>query len=179
MAALWPGPVRLSSATPGNKGTSEVATMLQLHVDARPEFIRPLRNAVARCASDTGLSDSQLYAVKLCVSEAVTNAVTHAYPENKPGRLDVCMREVADELEIVVADQGRESHRDPPPDHGGFGLGFISRLMSRCTFTADSDGTRVEMRFRLPRRRARPAHPPISERRPGESARLLSMPGRL
>lgn len=126
--------------------------MLRLQADARPESIRPLRNAVASVASDIGLSDSQLYAVKLCVSEAVTNAVNHAYPGDQPGPLDVSMREVADELEIVVADQGRASHRELLHDHAGFGLGFISRLMNRCTFTAASGGTRVEMRFRLPRR---------------------------
>jgi serine/threonine-protein kinase RsbW len=134
-----------------------MATRLRLRVDARPECIRSLRNAAARVASDSGLSDSQVYAVKLCVTEAVTNVVSHAYPEDEPGPIDLRMREVGDELQIVVADQGRESHGELSRDQGGFGLGFISRLMNRCTVTAAPSGTRVEMRFRLPR--------PTAERR--------------
>jgi serine/threonine-protein kinase RsbW len=155
-----------------------MATMLQLRVDARPELIRPLRNSVARRARKTGLSDSELYALKLCVTEALTNVVTHAYPEDKPGPLELCMREVADELEIVVADQGREPRGVVSRDQGGFGLGFISRLMNRCTFTVGPGGTRVEMRFRLPRPRARSIEGQSPRRDQRKGVRLFSVAAR-
>ena len=55
-----------------------MATALHVSADARPECIRPLRNVVASLARDEGLTDVQVYAVKLCVSEAITNVVQHA-----------------------------------------------------------------------------------------------------
>lgn len=101
-----------------------------------------------------GLSDAQVYAVKMCIGEAVTNVVEHAYPESDPGTVEVSLHRIQDELEVVVTDRGRAPYGEHSDDErGGFGLAMISRLMSRCTFTAASDGTRVEMRFPLPRRK--------------------------
>jgi serine/threonine-protein kinase RsbW/stage II sporulation protein AB (anti-sigma F factor) len=131
-----------------------MVSRLQVRANASPECVRPLRNAVASLASEVGLSSGRVYAVKLCVSEAVTNAVLHAYPERDPGPIDVSAREVGDELVVTVADRGRG--RVTSPTHsdgeGGFGLAFISRLTDGCTFTATRDGTTIEMLFLLPRR---------------------------
>jgi two-component sensor histidine kinase len=109
------------------------------------------------------LSSLEVYSLKLCVGEAITNAVRHAYPESEPGPVDVSAREVGDDLVVTVADCGRppsSSHRNTD-DEGGFGLAFISRLTKGCTFTAARDGTRVEMLFPLPRS----LRPPSSEQR--------------
>ena len=102
-----------------------MASMLQVRADARPECIRPLRDAVASLASETGLSSGQVYAVKLCVSEAIANVVQHAYPESEPGPIEVSVREVGDEFAVVVADHGRTRVHQPEHtgDEGGFGLG--------------------------------------------------------
>jgi anti-sigma regulatory factor (Ser/Thr protein kinase) len=135
-----------------------MASMLHVRADARPECIRPLRDAVVSLASETGLSSVQVYAVKLCVSEAIANAVHHAYPESEPGSIEVSVREVGDEFAVVVADHGRTRVQQPEytaDEGGGFGLAFMSRLTDGCTFTAASDGTSVEMRFPLRRGKAR------------------------
>jgi anti-sigma regulatory factor (Ser/Thr protein kinase) len=130
-----------------------MATTLEVRADATPECIRPLREAVASLASETGMSSVQVEAVKLCVGEAITNAVRHAYPESEPGPVDVSAQVVGDELVVTVADRGRwpENLWPHPEDEGGFGLAFISRLTDGCTFTATSDGTTVEMLFPLRR----------------------------
>ena len=126
---------------------------LQVSADAQPECISPLRNAAASYAGEMGFSDAQIYAVKMCVGEAVTNVVEHAYPERNPGSVEMSLHQVEDELEVVVTDRGRAPYREHSDEEGGgFGLAMISRLMSRCTFTAASDGTRLEMGFPLPRR---------------------------
>ena len=133
--------------------TRPMATTLEVRADATPECIRPLREAVASLASETGMSSVQVEAVKLCVGEAITNAVRHAYPEGEPGPVDVSAQVVGDELVVTVADRGRwpEDQFPHPEDEGGFGLAFISRLTDGCTFTATSDGTTVEMLFPLRR----------------------------
>lgn len=129
-----------------------MATMLQVSADAGAECIRPLRDLVANVARAKGLSSMQVYAVKLCVSEALTNAVKHAYPERESGPLDVLVHELGDELAVVVADYGRAHQPWRWKDHGGFGLAFVYRLTDGCTFTAASRGTTVEMLFPLPQR---------------------------
>ena len=130
-----------------------MATTLEVRADATPECIRPLREAVASLASEICMSSVQVEAIKLCVGEAITNAVRHAYPEGEPGPVDVSAHVVGDELVVTVADGGRwpENQFPHPEDEGGFGLAFISRLTDGCTFTATSDGTTVEMLFPLRR----------------------------
>jgi len=135
--------------------------MLHVRADARPENIRPLREAVASLASEAGMSGTQVYAVKFCVGEAIANTVKHAYPESEPGQVDVCAQELGDELVVTVADHGRrqEDFRTHTDDEGGFGLAFISRLTDGCTFVASRDGTTVEMLFPL-----RPVKAPMPSR---------------
>jgi len=134
-----------------------MATTLQATADVREDdCVRPFRDVAETVARDLGFSDKQVSAVKLCVSEAVTNVVRHAYPETEHGDVVMSVREVGDELEIVVTDHGHGT--GPGREHSensGFGLAVVSRMASRCTFTATSEGTAVEMFFLLPRRTAR------------------------
>jgi serine/threonine-protein kinase RsbW len=143
-----------------------MAALVHLSADARPERIRLLRNAVASLASDMGVPNGQIYAVKVCVNEAISNAVKHAYPESEPGPIEVDLHEIGDELAVVVVDHGQVNDRRPWKDQGGFGLAWVERLTDSCTFTATAGGTTVEMRFPLPRPRTR------GDRRPGKVASL-------
>jgi anti-sigma regulatory factor (Ser/Thr protein kinase) len=128
-------------------------TMVRLTADARPECVSPLRTVVANLAKENGLSSAQVYAVKLCVGEAIANAVMHAYPEGEPGPVEVSAQEIGGEFAVVVADRGSGAvlHPSAGSAEGGFGLGFMTRLTDGCTFTATSAGTTVEMLFPLPR----------------------------
>jgi anti-sigma regulatory factor (Ser/Thr protein kinase) len=138
-----------------------MATLVHLRADARPESIRLLRNAVASLAGDMGVSSGQIYAVKVCVNEAITNAVKHAYAESEPGPVEVDVHEIGDELAVVVVDHGRAHDRTPWKDQGGFGLAWVERLTASCTFTATAEGTTVELRFPLPRGRTSPDRQPV------------------
>jgi len=131
-----------------------MAITLHVSADAQPESIRPLRDVVVRVARAAGLSKVQVDGLGFCVSEAIANAVKHAYPDGEPGPVEVSMREVGDELAVVVTDHGRVHQPERSAEHTGFGLAFIERLTDGCTFTAASDGTTVEMLFPLPRAKA-------------------------
>jgi serine/threonine-protein kinase RsbW len=61
---------------------------LEISADARPECIASVRNVVAGYAGELGLSAVEIYKVELCVSEAVTNVVEHAYPQSEPGPVE-------------------------------------------------------------------------------------------
>jgi serine/threonine-protein kinase RsbW/stage II sporulation protein AB (anti-sigma F factor) len=84
------------------------------------------------------------------VSEAVTNAVIHAYREGEPGRFHVTAAVAGDELWVLIGDDGRGLRAWN--DRGGLGIGLslISGLSDDFSIvTRASGGTEVQMRFDL------------------------------
>ena len=67
-----------------------VSVQLHRSMDAVPAAVPTLRGAIAGFLGDAGIGEPLLTSAKLAVSEAVTNAVMHAYvgaPE--PGAVSV------------------------------------------------------------------------------------------
>ena len=125
------------------------------------------RGAVACFAAQLDPTLEELGDVKSAVSEAVTNAIVHAYPD-KLGKIVIKARILEDSvLEISVRDWGRgipdvEKARQPLYTTGGeerSGMGFtiMESFMDRLTVRSqEGKGTRVTMRRRIqPRRPAR------------------------
>ena len=102
--------------------------------------------------------------LKTAVSEAVTNAIVHAYPDSI-GRVSLRCRILEDDvLEIRIRDWGKgiedvERARQPLFTTGGeerSGMGFTIMESFTDTLTvrsAPGKGTSVTLRRRLPRRR--------------------------
>lgn len=117
-------------------------------VSARPDQIRFVREAVVAYAREHGARDPD--AVALAVTEAVTNAVVHAYIDApEPGDIEViAQRTGADALEVLVCDEGRGMM--PRYDSPGIGLGLplAATLAERFEVEArPGGGTRVRMAF--------------------------------
>ena len=107
------------------------------------------RSALVAVARSAGAADDQLEAVRLAVSEALTNAVIHAYPR-RGGRIHVTAWTVPGEFIVEIADDGLgfQTHTDTPGL--GMGLGLISQLTDDFTIRQPhSGGTEVRMRFWL------------------------------
>jgi serine/threonine-protein kinase RsbW len=107
------------------------------------------RSALVSVARSAGAADGQLEAVRLAVSEALTNAVIHAYPETA-GRIHVVAWTGRGELIVEIADDGLgfQTHTDTPGL--GMGPGLISQLTDDFTIRQPhSGGTAVRMRFWL------------------------------
>ena len=85
--------------------------------------------------------------VAIAVSEAVTNAVEHAYPHRTRGQVRVDATFETAGLLIIVADDGRGIAA--PSDRGGMGAGLslIGRLCSSVEIESNVRGTRLTMRF--------------------------------
>jgi anti-sigma regulatory factor (Ser/Thr protein kinase) len=118
---------------------------LELVLPAVPVSVSHARRAVASLLDRL---DVDLWAVQMVVSEAVANAVVHAYPDRAPGqvRLEAWLDDEL--LTVVVADDGvgMSSERG---SHGlGEGLTIIRRL-AREVEVHSRDGTRVVMRLQL------------------------------
>ena len=84
-------------------------------------------------------------------SEAVTNAVLHAFSPGGAGEMTAALRRDGDELELVVSDNGRGLVPRTDSPGMGMGLGIIAEVCDRLSIAADGGrGTELHMWFRLP-----------------------------
>jgi anti-sigma regulatory factor (Ser/Thr protein kinase) len=124
---------------------------LQERCAARPESIAPLRRRIVAYAGDHGASQRQLEDIALAVSEAVSNAVIHAYVGRDPGDVGVDAWVAERRLHVVVSDDGRGMR--PRPDSPGLRMGLsliglvAERLQLENRMTAD--GVSVRMTFAI------------------------------
>ena len=122
------------------------------------------RSAVACFASQLDPTLEELGDIRTAVSEAVTNCIVHAYPENL-GVITLRCRILKDNiLDIVVKDQGVgisdiEQARRPMFTTGGMdrsGMGFTIMESFMTSFeikSAPGKGTTVHMRRRIQKRK--------------------------
>jgi anti-sigma regulatory factor (Ser/Thr protein kinase) len=119
---------------------------------ALPTCIASLRRAVVAFAAEAGADDVQQENIGLAISEAVSNCVLHAYPEDGL-QGDVTVEAWIDDARIFVrvCDEGRGM--TPRPDSPGLGLGLpmIARVTERLEIEDRSPcpGVRVQMTFPL------------------------------
>jgi anti-sigma regulatory factor (Ser/Thr protein kinase) len=101
-------------------------------------------------ALQCGLSPERAKDVKLAVSEAVTNAVQHAYRDREPGDVWGIAHIEQGQLRIVIADSG--IGMTPRTDSPGLGLGLplISQLADSIQVRSAGDGTEIHMTFPCP-----------------------------
>jgi serine/threonine-protein kinase RsbW len=119
---------------------------------AEPEAVRAARHVVQELAFVHGVAGEVADAMALCVTEAVTNAVVHAYHDTSEAR--------AVELEAVRRDNGlcvyvRDAGSGLRPNSASTGLGLGLPLMAQLADqfemrSASAGGTEVVLRFPLP-----------------------------
>ncbi len=116
---------------------------------AVPDNVAVARRTVFAHLAQADTPDPPLNDIALAISEAATNVVNHAYAGREPGPLRVCVELDAEEIEVVVEDQG--SGMVPRPDSPGLGLGMplIATLADRFDVRTQTDGgTRLCMWFK-------------------------------
>jgi anti-sigma regulatory factor (Ser/Thr protein kinase) len=116
---------------------------------AAPPIVGELRRSVTTFAADAGFAGTRLDDLRSCLSEAITNAIVHAYRDGRaPGTVVVHAELFVDELVITVNDDGAgfTARTDSP----GLGLGIptIAALTSSMSIgRSAAGGTRVCMAF--------------------------------
>jgi anti-sigma regulatory factor (Ser/Thr protein kinase) len=119
---------------------------------AVPTSVREARETVATAASQLGAGRGVVDDVKLCVSEAATNIVRHAYREDR-GELRIRVESRGDELTVIVRDEGVGLEVFQREGELGHGLRIMERLAKRFAITSlPNAGTEVLMVFPLPAR---------------------------
>jgi anti-sigma regulatory factor (Ser/Thr protein kinase) len=127
------------------------AKTLSLTFRAEPDSVPSARTALGDFALQAGAESRQVDAVRLASSEALTNAVLHAY-RTEPGSVYVTAAVVAEELWVLVADDGCGLEPRAGRPGLGLGLGLIAQLSDELAIVPRaSGGTEVRMRFNLVR----------------------------
>lgn len=117
---------------------------------ARPDAVAAARRDTARRAEELGIDRARLADLALAVSEAVTNAVVHAYRSGPPGLVRLRVTREGEDVHVTVSDQGGGMR--PRPDSPGLGLGLplIARLSASLEVsTGERGGTTLCMTFPL------------------------------
>ena len=123
---------------------------LELRLDAEPSAVGRARAAVAAFAERHRLARAA--DVALAVTEAVTNAVVHAYRGDATGQVRVVACARADGLLVVVRDYGCGMQPNPTSPGAGLGLAVIGALAGEMNIERPEEGggTRVRIRFSPP-----------------------------
>jgi serine/threonine-protein kinase RsbW len=112
-------------------------------VQAEPSQVSVARRRVGALARSAGMVEPAARDVELGVSEAVTNAVLHAFTgSGRPGTIELAVHVDVDgdALIVEVIDDGSGLRpRDDSPG-AGFGLGLIRRLTRTMTLTRPPGG---------------------------------------
>jgi anti-sigma regulatory factor (Ser/Thr protein kinase) len=117
---------------------------------AAPDAVATARNALTEFADEAGARGEKLQAVRLAASEAITNAVLHAYKRFEKGEVHVSASYVEDEIWLLISDAGHGMR--PRHDSPGLGLGLVLIAQLADEFqilSRGSGGTELRMRFKL------------------------------
>ena len=116
---------------------------------AEASSVSPARHTVVDWLRRHSTPDPPLSDIALVLSEAMSNAVTHAYVGHpEPGEIHVAVLVEDDEVMVAVEDHG--NGLSPRPDSPGLGYGLALMMALSLRFeaqTADSRGTRLQLWF--------------------------------
>lgn len=123
---------------------------------AQPQTPYAARKLIGESLATVGLADHpDVEHLQLAVSEAVSNAVEHAYPATHTNpavdaTVELTLKIEQDLVSIVIADRG--SWRDPPrqPGFRGRGLTIMRAIVDFLEIHHDGTGTKVILRHPLP-----------------------------
>jgi len=128
------------------------ATSLSLKMAAEPQNVRRIRDEVARRAEALGLRDGAVDDLKTIVSEACSNIVRHAYPQDVTERpMEVEMEKEDGGLRVVIRDCGAGIRPPTGARPSSLRLGFILiGSLAECLQLRTGRGRGTELLLKVP-----------------------------
>jgi two-component sensor histidine kinase len=117
---------------------------ISLELPPEPKSVPRARSAVSELAASAG---ADVRAVALAVSEAVGNAVVHAFRDRDRGRILVRAATRGRVLVVTVKDDGVGMTPDFESPGLGVGAALISRLADETEIRSSDEGTTLRMTF--------------------------------
>ena len=126
------------------------STCLDVSLPATLASPRLARDRVGELLGQVTTSPRLRNDVRLCVSEAVSNVVRHAYRTDE-GTVTLVVARVDGMLRVTVGEAGVGSRGPPHEATRGFGFEIIRRLATRVSVvSAPGRGTEIVMSFARP-----------------------------
>ncbi|PAV30717.1 anti-sigma B factor RsbW [Virgibacillus profundi] len=119
---------------------------IEMKFPAKAEYVGVARLSISGIANRMGFTYEDIEDLKVAISEAITNAVTHAYHEDDKGEVTIGFGVYENRLEVMVADHGGSFNLNEIKNgigpyksnesvenlrEGGFGLFLINALMDK------------------------------------------------
>ncbi|MCP8713388.1 anti-sigma B factor RsbW [Staphylococcus arlettae] len=130
---------------------------IEMRLPASAEYVSLIRLTLSGVFSRAGATYDDIEDAKIAVSEAVTNAVKHAYKDGVVvGMINLCFEIFEDKIKIIISDQGEsfdyeetKAQLGPYQENenidflreGGLGLFLIESLMDEVTVDKKSGVT--------------------------------------
>ena len=122
---------------------------IELALPARAANIAVVRHAFGALGEALTVDEETLSNIRLAVTEACTNVVVHAYPDDQEGTLEVLATIRDEKLEVMVRDEGPGIGPRPGSPGLGLGLPLIASLTESVLLGRDAD-ERTEVRMTFP-----------------------------
>lgn len=130
---------------------------IEMRLPVSAEYVSLIRLTLSGVFSRAGATYDDIEDAKIAVSEAVTNAVKHAYKDGAVvGMINLCFEIFEDKIKIIISDQGEsfdyeetKAQLGPYQENenidflreGGLGLFLIESLMDEVTVDKKSGVT--------------------------------------
>jgi serine/threonine-protein kinase RsbW len=122
---------------------------MELALPARAANIAVVRHAFGALGEAFAVDEETLSNIRLAVTEACTNVVVHAYPDDREGLLEVAATLREDKLEVLVRDEGPGIGPRAGSPGLGLGLPLIASLTESVQLGRDEE-KRTEVRMTFP-----------------------------
>ncbi|GER68490.1 serine-protein kinase RsbW [Weizmannia acidilactici] len=123
-----------------------------MKIPAKAEYVGVIRLTISGIASRMGFDYELIEDLKIATSEAITNAVQHAYKDKEDGEVNIDFSVYPNRLEVMVSDKGESFDVDKVKEfagpytedvqielmrEGGLGLYLIESLMDEVRIHYD------------------------------------------
>ncbi len=127
----------------------------EIQVPAHVDYLGELRNFVTKSGRKHGFSDTVVNAFKLCIDEAATNIIKHAYRDWE-GMIKMRVIVKKNSLTVLLIDQGKffDPSRVQDPDlqryvkigkKGGLGIFIMRKLLDEIEYHKTEEGNELRL----------------------------------
>lgn len=112
--------------------------------------LNKVRRFIEDVTNGSHFNESQVFDIKVAVSEAVSNAIEHGSPGGSEDQVKINASYNENTIELKVVDQGIFKARMPVddptfPNHRGRGIAFMLALMDEVNISESKVGTTVKL----------------------------------
>ena len=127
------------------------AQQISLEIDSRLDCVAPVGERINSLCREHGLDEGNCYQIRTAVTEAVNNAIIHAYGNQHGHRVAVDWSLLDQTICIQVSDKGKRMSQippdlEPPPEaENGRGWWIMRRWMDQVDYVSSNGLNRLIM----------------------------------